>query len=162
MWKNSETVSIQHNSKPTTLNHGDVHLENLLFPNDKGHKPILIDWQLAGQKVLPFDLSFFLVKSLAVEQRREYEDQLLKRYYDLLPSQLKDNYGFDHLLLDYRACVTRSMLSAVMSVGPMFQSRPDQFELADVLAARVIAAVKDLRPVDAINELIERGLLVVS
>ena len=162
MWKNSETVSTHHNSKPTTLNHGDVHLENLLFSNDKDDKPILIDWQLAGQKVLPFDLSFFLVKSLTVEDRRENEDQLLKDYFDLLPSQLQDYYGFDNFFLDYRACVTRSMLSAVMSVGPMFESRPNQFELASVLATRVIAAVKDLRPVDAINELIEHGSLVHS
>ena len=162
MWKDSEVVSTQHNSQPMTLNHGDVHLENLLFSNDRDNQPILIDWQLAGQKVLPFDLSFFLAKSLTVEQRRKNEDRLLKMYFNLLPCQLREDFGFDKFLLHYRACITRSMLSAVMAVGPIFESRPDQFALADVLAQRVIAAVKDLRPVEAINELIKHDLLLHS
>jgi len=51
------------------------------------------------------------------------------------------------------------MLSAVMLVGPRFADRPDRFELADVLAARVIAAVRDLDPVGAIRELGERDWL---
>jgi hypothetical protein len=48
------------------------------------------------------------------------------------------------------------MLSAVMLVGPRFADRPDQLELADILAARVIPAVRDLNPVAAIRELGER------
>jgi aminoglycoside phosphotransferase (APT) family kinase protein len=31
MWRNSETVSAHRLSEPTTLFHGDVHAENLLF-----------------------------------------------------------------------------------------------------------------------------------
>lgn len=138
---------------------GDVNRGNLLFPNDGSDEPIFIDWQLSGQKVLPFDLSYFIVRQLTTEQRREHEDDLLKEYYELLPDHVRDDYPFDNFILGYRACVTRSMLSAVMSVGPKFSGRPDQFERADMAAASIIAAIKDLRPVEAIQELIARGLI---
>jgi hypothetical protein len=61
----------------------------------------------------------------------------------------------DRLRLDYRACVPRSMLSGAMLVGPRFADRHDRYELADVLARRVIAAVCDLRPVEAYRALSE-------
>ena len=157
MWKNAFIVSAHHNSEPTTLNHADVHIENLLF-NDEGNA-ILIDWQLAGQKVLPFDISKLLALSLTVGQRRKHEDRLLKEYHDLLPNSIKTIYGFERLLLDYRACITRSMLSAVMAVGPRFEGRQDRLENASVMARRVIAAVKDFKPVDAIQELMQRNSL---
>lgn len=160
MWENREIVSEYYNSGPAALIHGDVNKGNLLFPNDGSNEPILIDWQLSGQKVLAFDLSYFIVQRLSVEQRREYENELLKEYYELLPEKMRASYTFDHLLLDYRACTTRPMLSTVMGVGPKFSSRPDQFERSDAGSARVIAAVKDLRPVEAIQELRERGLFM--
>jgi len=159
MWKNREIVSEYYNSGPATLIHGDVNRGNLLFSNNGSDKPILIDWQLSGQKVLPFDLSYFIVQRLTVEQRREYEDELLKEYYELLPAYIQDSYSFDHLVLDYRACVTRSMLSSVTGVGLKCSSRPDQFESADAGAVCVIEAVKDLRPVEAMQELQNHGLL---
>lgn len=159
MLKNPEIVARHYNSNPTTLNHGDVNTSNLLFPNDGSNRTILIDWQLAGQKIIPFDLSYFLVKSLSVEQRRENENTLLKEYYELLPDHIRVGYTFDRLVLDYRACVTRSMLSAVMRVGPRYDNHPNRLEAADALATRVIEAVKDLRPVEAIQELEKRGWL---
>jgi hypothetical protein len=107
--------------------------------------------------VLPFDISRLLACSLKVEQRQKHEDRLLNEYYKLLPDHIKTSYSFERFFLDYRACLTRSMLSAVMAVGPRFDSRPDKFEDADVKARRVITAVKDLKPVDAIQELIRRN-----
>ena len=153
MWRNSETVSAHRLSEPTTLFHGDVHAENLLFRDGGENGPVLIDWQLAGRGLASNDISFFLVKSLTVKQRRANEEQLLEGYFESLPERVRTDYGFDHFKLDYRACVTRSMLSAVMLVGPRFVDRPDRLDLADALATRVIAAVRDLDPVEAIREL---------
>lgn len=157
MWRNAETVSTHRLSEPATLFHGDVHAENLLFSEGRKGKPVLIDWQLAGRGLAANDISFFLVKSLTARQRRANEERLLQGYFDSLPERAQTEYGFDHLKLDYRACVTRSMLSAVMLVGPRFVDRPDQLALAKVLATRVIAAVQDLDPVGAIRELGECG-----
>jgi aminoglycoside phosphotransferase (APT) family kinase protein len=150
MWRNAKTVSAHRLSEPATLFHGDVHAENLLY-SDQG--PMLIDWQLASRGLAANDVSFFLVKSLTVDQRRENEERLLRAYYTRLPERARAAYGFDRFQLDYRACVTRSILSAIMLVGPRFADRADRFELADVLATRVIAAVQDLDPVEAFREL---------
>jgi hypothetical protein len=153
MGRNAKTVSAHRLSAPSTLFHGDVHAENLLFREAGTNGPILIDWQLAGRGLASNDVSFFLVKSLTVNQRRANEEGLLQDYFELLPERVRIGYRFDHFKLDYRACVTRSMLSAVMLVGPRFADRPDRLELSDALATRVIAAVRDLNPVDAIREL---------
>jgi thiamine kinase-like enzyme len=156
LWHNAETVAAHRLSEPTTLFHGDVHAENLLFGVNGKTGPILIDWQLAGRGLAANDVSFFLVKSLTVEERRANEERLLRGYYGLLPERARAAYPFARLMLDYRACVTRSMISAIMLVGPRFTDRPDREELADVLARRVIAAVRDLDPVAAIREWMER------
>jgi hypothetical protein len=153
MWRNAETVAAHRLSEPTTLFHGDVHAENLIFDNDGERGPVLIDWQLAARGLGANDVSFFLVKSLTVEERRANEEQLLRTYYQLLPRHVRTEYALGRLALDYRACVTRSMVSAVMLVGPRFVDRPDRLDLADTLARRVIAAIRDLNPVDAFHEL---------
>jgi hypothetical protein len=153
MWHNSKTVAAHRLSEPSTLFHGDVHAENLLFGGERNREPVLIDWQLAGRGLAANDISFFLVKSLTVEQRLANEDRLLQEYFELLPEHAQKKYGFDHFKLDYRACVTRSMMSAVMLVGPRFADLPNRLNLADTIATRVIAAVRNLKPVDAIREL---------
>jgi thiamine kinase-like enzyme len=157
MWRNAETVSAHRLSEPATLFHGDVHAENLLFRVGRKSRPVLIDWQLAARGLAANDISFFLVKSLTVEERRANEERLLQGYFESLPERARAEYGFDRFKLDYRACVTRSILSAVMLVGPRFVDRPDQLALADALATRVIAAMRDLDPVGAFRELGERG-----
>jgi len=40
-----------------------------------------------------------------------------------------------------------------MRVGSRFSGQPNQFELADKSANRVIEAAKDLKPIEAIQEL---------
>jgi aminoglycoside/choline kinase family phosphotransferase len=150
MWRNARIISDHRLSEPSTLFHGDVHAENLLFSRAGTNNPVLIDWQLAGRGLAANDVSFFLVKNLTVDQRRANEERLLQEYFALLPKQAQNEYGFDRFKLDYRVCVTRSMLSAVMLVGPRYADRSDRVELSDLLATRVIAAVEDLNPADAI------------
>jgi hypothetical protein len=157
MWRNAEAVAAHRLSEPATLFHGDVHAENLLFRGAGKRGPILVDWQLAGRGLAANDISFFLVKSLTVDERRANEERLLQGYYEMLPERSRTEYAFGRLELDYRACVTRSMMSAVMLVGPRFIDRPDRHHLADALATRVIAAVRDLNPVGAIRELMVRS-----
>jgi len=151
MCRNAGTVSAHRLSEPTTLFHGDVHMENILFGPDGRRQPVLLDWQLAGRGLAANDVSFFMLKSLSVELRRAREDELLREYYGQLPGWVHRTYPFGAFTLDYRACAMRSMVSAVMLVGPRFADRQDQPRLADAVAGRVIAAVGDLRPVEAIG-----------
>jgi hypothetical protein len=160
MREHAEVISRHYNSGPIALSHGDVNNGNLLFPIGGCDKPILIDWQLSGHKVLPFDLSYFMVKQLSVGQRRQFEDVLLKEYYGLLPAHIQSGFSFERFVLDYRACATRSMLSAVTRMGPKFENMPNRYEEAGRLAIRVIEAVKDLKPLEALRELEGQGLFI--
>jgi aminoglycoside phosphotransferase (APT) family kinase protein len=149
IWRNADVVAAHRLAEPATLFHGDVHPENILF---REGVPVLVDWQLAGRGLAANDVSFFVIKSMQVEERRANEERLLRDYFQLLPAWVRKGYSLEELRLDYRACLTRSMMSAVMLAGPRFASRPDQPRLADAVAERVIAAVRDLHPADAVRE----------
>lgn len=153
MWSNAADVSSHRLSEPATLFHGDVHPENILFHHSRFGRPVLLDWQLAGRGLAANDVSFLLIKSMSAELRRAHEDRLLREYLAQLPRLVRHEYPLRTFKLDYRACATRSMVSAVMLVGPKFADRPDQLKLADAVASRVIAAVRDLRPVQAMQQL---------
>jgi aminoglycoside/choline kinase family phosphotransferase len=155
-WRNALAVSKHRQSGPATLYHGDLGPENLLFPL-AGGGPVLVDWQLAGRGPGAVDVADLLVRSLPAALRRANEHELLEHYFDLTSAHVPAGYSFDRLMLDYRACVTRSVLTAVMLVGPRFADRPDQPEVADVVAERVIAAVQDLDPAGAFASIAKKG-----
>lgn len=136
-----------------TLTHGDLHLENVLF-SDR-NKPYFIDWQLACKRTPAFDISFFLVQNLDVENRREHEKELLEYYYQNLHDEIKKKYPYSIFELEYRACLTRSIVSSVMMIGKRFAEKPKQMFTADIMADRVINAVIDLKPIEAIEQLAE-------
>ena len=71
---------------PQTLIHGDFRSANVFFRKD-GSGAALIDWgdHTFGPAVL--DLTNFLVTSLAVEQRRAWEDEAIARYTASLAAQ---------------------------------------------------------------------------
>ena len=149
---NSHIISEHRLGKPSTLFHGDLHLANIIS-YENGGQPKIIDWQLACRGLAANDVSFFLIKSLTVEQREKYENDLLRKYYNSLTNRIKDQYSREWFLLDYRATITRSMISAVMLVGPLFENRANQFKLADFVAERVISAVKVHKPVEAFYQI---------
>lgn len=155
LWENSLLVSSLYEPDMGTLVHGDLHLENILFSPSEEESHYLIDWQLSGFKTPAFDLSFFLVQSLRSKDRSKWEMTLLEKYYQSLSDSIHEHYSFDRLMLQYRACLTRSMFSSVMMVGPRFSSLSNQMETSDSLASRVISAVKELKPIEAIAELKE-------
>ncbi len=149
---NSEQVAKQYATGILTLNHGDLHLENILFSNSSADFKI-IDWQLSDLKVPAFDVSFFIVQNLTVDQRKATEEDLLQHYYNLLHPNVKDEYSFDRFLLEYRACISRSMLSSIMYIGDRFKHRSDQLLFSDTIAKRVAQAIIDWNPIEAIKEL---------
>lgn len=148
---NTETASMVLNSGKT-LTHGDLHLENIMFSEFEEFQ--FIDWQLAARRSPAFDISFFLIQNVDSKKRVQYENELLEQYYNGLSSNIKKEYSFSRFLLEYRACLTRSMMSSVMMIGKRFAHKENQMGDADIIANRVIRAVKDLKPIEAIRELI--------
>jgi phosphotransferase family enzyme len=67
---------------PRTLLHGDTHLGNTyLLPGEKGG---FLDWQLMTCGYGVHDISYLVCTALSVEQRREHEQALLRRYLEKL------------------------------------------------------------------------------
>ena len=64
---------------PSTLLHGDLRTDNLLFSPD-GRAVSLVDWQGAGFGPAGFDLAYLLTQCLTVEDRRANEADLLAFY----------------------------------------------------------------------------------
>ncbi len=156
-WKwiqsNIESIFEHRRSTPSTLIHGDLHLENVLFTKDAVRPTVLIDWQLSGRGLAAHDVSYFLVGSLTVEDRRQHEEELLRNYYRQLVYEADLDYSFDDFYIDYRAALTRSMFRPLSSIGRATESdySTELRKLTDAFFERINAAIIDLDPVDAMN-----------
>jgi len=88
-----------------TLTHGDVRLDNIFF-DDRDDEPLsILDWQIAGRGPGATDLGYFMSQSLAVDDRRRYEDELTRRYHDELLAGGVTDYPFAEFWDDYRRAV---------------------------------------------------------
>jgi hypothetical protein len=80
---------------PVTLIHGDLHLDNMIFePPGDDRSVIVLDWQTVSVGPPASDLAFFLIDSLAVEERRAGETSLLERYVTLLSAHGARHYSW--------------------------------------------------------------------
>lgn len=68
---------------PHTLLHSDLRADNLLF-DASGREVSIIDWQGCGTGPGVFDLAYFVVQSLTIEDRRQHQAALLQRWVDQL------------------------------------------------------------------------------
>ncbi|ORY64240.1 phosphotransferase enzyme family protein [Pseudomassariella vexata] len=67
--------------------HGDYRMDNMLFtPGEGSSKPklMVVDWQLITAGPVAADLAYFLGCSLKVEDRRQWQDRLLRTYCNAL------------------------------------------------------------------------------
>jgi hypothetical protein len=64
---------------PCTVVHGDFRCDNLMFGHPDGRVCVL-DWQTVGIGHALSDLSYFLGGSLLVQDRRDHERELIRRY----------------------------------------------------------------------------------
>lgn len=87
-----------HAHGPLTLGHGDAHIANVYF-NDQGGG--LLDWEM---RRCPWyhDVTYFLVSSLDVVDRRRWEGALIQHYLDRLSELSITPPAFDAALDCYR------------------------------------------------------------
>ncbi len=86
--------------RPTTVIHGDLHLDNLIFTG--GDAVALIDWQGVSVGPAIVDIGLFIVGSLSVDDRRMAEMDLLARYHAALADHGVRGYSFVDLVVDYQ------------------------------------------------------------
>lgn len=100
-------------TKRLTLIHGDAHLGNFLFPNQKGEgQCILLDWQNWETGWGARDLSYMIALNMPPEIRQMVEKPILKFYLEEIQKQQID-YIWKGLQTDYRICVISNLLIPV-------------------------------------------------
>jgi hypothetical protein len=71
-------------TKPWCVIHGDAHVGNLFL--DAAGIASLVDWQLVQRGMWYLDVGYHIASTLAVEERRRVEKDLLRHYLDTLAS----------------------------------------------------------------------------
>jgi len=69
-----------------TLVHSDLRADNLLF-SQTGDSVVIVDWQGCCTAPPVFDLTYFLIQSLTIDDRRENEEKLLDYYAQALSNR---------------------------------------------------------------------------
>lgn len=85
--------------------HGDFHIANFLFPDDKSKKPTLVDWATFGFGNPMTDLAFFLVLNESVATNVQ---KWLKKYYEHLTTcnpELGLSLSFEDMLDTFRLAI---------------------------------------------------------
>jgi aminoglycoside/choline kinase family phosphotransferase len=102
---------------PAVLQHGDFRPDNILFDTDGAGTDILtvFDWQAARIGPPLLDVGNYVGGSLAIEDRREHSEDLIRLYHEgLLAAGVRD-FSWDDCWEDYRRTSLYGVFSYVGS-----------------------------------------------
>lgn len=103
---------------PWTVTHQDYRLDNMLFDARGGRMPVaVVDWQTMMLGPGISDVAFFIGGGLLAEQRREHEEQLVRRYHSRLQSLGIRDYEWDRCWSDYRLFTPQGLITAVVAAA---------------------------------------------
>jgi hypothetical protein len=99
---------------PTAI-HGDFRLDNMLFDAASAARPVtIVDWQTVHVGSGPQDVAYFVGNAFSdVDERRQHEERLVRRYHDLLVEGGVRGYPFDQCWLEYRRHGYASLIMAI-------------------------------------------------
>jgi thiamine kinase-like enzyme len=101
---------------PLGLVHGDFRLDNLLFGDAEGTKPLtVVDWQTVGWGPAMTDVSYFLGGGLSVADRRAYERELVGEYHSALSALGVAGFGWEECWEGYRRQTFGGILMAIVA-----------------------------------------------
>ena len=137
-----------HRKGPSTLIHSDVHLGNWYISGDDCMG--LCDWQCLGKGHWARDVAYALSTTISIEDRREWERDLLRRYLERLRENCRVSISFDEAWSLYRQQV---VLALMMWTPTLVHSRnlPDMQpeEMSLEMIKRITGAMSDLRSLDS-------------
>jgi aminoglycoside/choline kinase family phosphotransferase len=132
-------------SPPVTIVHADYRLDNLFF-GDGTTCPRLgvIDWQITVRGRGTFDVAYFTGGTMAPEERKEAERDLLKLYHETLEQGGVRGYSFDQCWEDYRRSILFMIVYAVIAIGSLDLANERGVELFTTVLDRTAHAIEDL------------------
>ena len=135
-----------YSQPPRTLVHGDFRPDNFAFvgPEDD-QQLVLLDWGSLRYGRPTFDLSYFLVTSLEVEQRRRCENDLLQLYHETLVASGVGGYSLRDLTLDFRRGLGVALGYLVVTGSALTYEHERAELLVRGLSQRLDAALADHR-----------------
>lgn len=129
-------------SGPTTLGHGDLKLDNLLFGPPGKDRIVAVDWQAIRPQKGMRDIAYLLSHSMDVAHRREYEQALLARYAGRLAG-----FGIDYpakqAIEDYRLSMLFDFCTVLYIVGVNLNTNERALRRKRALMERAVTALLD-------------------
>ena len=136
---------------PLGLVHGDYRLDNLLYGEPGGVRPLtVVDWQTVGWGPAMLDASYFLGGGLSVEDRRAHEEELVRAYWEALGAP---GFTWEECWDGYRRQAFHNVLMAIVA-SMLVERTPRGDEMFMVSLARAAQQALDL---DALSLLPEPG-----
>ncbi|MEO1169967.1 MAG: aminoglycoside phosphotransferase family protein [Pseudomonadota bacterium] len=138
-----------HRRMPQTLLHGDVHLGNWYVTETRAMG--LCDWQCVTIGCWARDLAYALVACLTIEDRRDWERDLLRLYLEELAAQTGSTISFDEAWLLYRQqAISALMMWTVTLVHSPLMPDMQPRETAIEMIRRASTAMVDLEALECL------------
>jgi hypothetical protein len=115
LWHGLEQAMARSSERPHTLLHGDSHIGNTYTTRDG--RMGFADWQVTLKGNWGYDFAYTLTSGLAVEDRRQWERELLRMYLERLAASGGPTLSFDQAWLNYRQQVFYAYFAWVFTIG---------------------------------------------
>ena len=149
IWPATEKSVVRHGELPQTLLHSDVHFKNWYIRHDDGRMG-LTDWQIATVGHWSRDFVYATTTALTVEQRRDWQLDLLRLYLELMADNGVRDITFDDALLNIRQQLFTTLAFWTITLVPTDDMAPMQREeLTFEMLRRIGAAIDDYDALDA-------------
>lgn len=149
IWGATVKGAMSFRGRPTTFVHGDAHLRNWYIA--AGGAMRLADWQLISRGDWVWDVTYTLSTSLAVENRRAWEKDLIRFYLDKLHQAGAPALDFNDAWDGYRRHLplALSWWTPMVKHSSDFRMQPmdDTFRIIQ----RVATAIDDLDALDGFD-----------
>ncbi|NKX56565.1 phosphotransferase [Arthrobacter mobilis] len=148
IWPATVASVDDHKSLPYTLAHGDVHLKNWYVAGNG--EMGLADWQCVSRGHWGRDLAYTLSTALTVEDRRQWERELIELYLDLMREAGAPVPDFNQAWDIYRRQLMTALTWWTICVEPPatmpdMQPRDTTMEFVK----RIATAIDDLESLDS-------------
>jgi aminoglycoside phosphotransferase (APT) family kinase protein len=130
-----------------TVEHGDFRIDNLLFDDSAvpADRVAMLDWQISGSGPGVFDAAYLLSGSMAVDDRRACERDVVRAWHEALG---RSDYFLESAWTEYRRNLLVTTVYAVIA-GAQFDPATERGrELVEGMAIRSFTACLDLTAAD--------------